>query len=106
MVPDKGKGKDAKKGAAAPTPAPVPVAAPLTNESMDRDNFSVLGEDQRREEQVELLRDRKTLDLESTILRTRKNKQDEFTKKYAVFLPWSTFDCFICSILFSIPLFF
>ncbi len=89
MVPEKGKGKDAKKGAAAPAPAPapVPVAAPLTNESMDRDNFSVLGEDQRREEQVELLRDRKTLDLESTILRTRKNKQDEFTKKYVFLLP-------------------
>lgn len=82
-MPEKGKGgKDAKKGAAAPAPAPAPVvAAPLTNESMDRDNFSVLGEDQRREEQVELLRDRKTLDLESTILRTRKNKQDNFTKK-------------------------
>lgn len=84
VVPEKGKGKDAKKGAPAPAPAAapvVPVAAPLTNDSMDRDNFSVLGEDQRREEQVELLRDRKTLDLESTLLRTRKNKQDEFTKK-------------------------
>jgi hypothetical protein len=34
--------------------------------------------------QVELLRDRKTLDLESTILKTRRAKQDEFSKKYVV----------------------
>jgi len=80
-----GKGKDAKKDAkkgapaAAAAPTPAPVAAPLTNESMD--NFSVLEDSQRREEQVELLRDRKTLDLESTILRARRVKQDEFTKK-------------------------
>lgn len=80
-----GKGKDAKKDtkkAAAPAaaaPTPAPVAAPLTNESMD--NFSVLDDSQRREEQVELLRDRKTLDLESTLLRARRVKQDEFTKK-------------------------
>jgi hypothetical protein len=33
---------------------------------------------------VELLRDRKTLDLESTILKTRRAKQDEFSKKYVL----------------------
>ena len=48
------------------------------------DNFSVLEDSQRREEQVELLRDRKTLDLESTILRARRVKQDEFTKKWVL----------------------
>ena len=83
--PVKGGKAPAKAAAkpAAPAPAavssPTPVQAPLTSESLD--NFSVLGEDQRREEQVELLRDRKTLDLESTLLRERKNKMDAFAKK-------------------------
>ena len=51
---------------------------------MQSEAFStVLDEGQRREEQVELLRDRKTLDLESTILRARKSRQDELTKRSA-----------------------
>ena len=53
----------------------------MTNETLRSEAFSVLEEGQRREEQVELLRDRKTLDLESTILRARKSKMDEFAKK-------------------------
>ena len=80
-------GKDAKKGApaAAPAPAPAPVvvaaAAPLTADTLQSEAFGALEEGQRREEQVELLRDRKTLDLESTILRARKTKFDEFANK-------------------------
>ncbi len=75
-VDPKAKGKappPAKKAAAPATPvvvATTPVAA------ADSDAFSVLGEQQRREEQVELLRDRKILDLESTWTRARKQQFD------------------------------
>ena len=89
-APTKG-GKDAKKGGAAPAPvaAAATPAAPLTADTVQTDAFSTLLEEgQRKEEQVELLRDRKTLDLESTILRARKTKLDEFAKKYEyVMLP-------------------
>jgi len=57
-------------------PAPVPVTI-----AVEEDDSFVLGEEQRKEEQVELLRDRKTLDLESTILRARKAKLDLFAQK-------------------------
>lgn len=60
----------------------VATPAPLTADTVQSEAFSTLLEDgQRREEQVELLRDRKTLDLESTILKARKAKMDEFAKK-------------------------
>ena len=87
VAPPPGKGgKDAKKGAPAPAPAPVavaasPVKAPNTMDTLQSDAFSVLEDGQRKEEQVELLRDRKTLDLESTILRARKTKFDTFAAK-------------------------
>jgi hypothetical protein len=61
-----------KKGA----PPPTPVV------EVDDESF-VLGEEQRNEEQVELLRDRKTLDLDSTILKARKGKLNAFAAKLA-----------------------
>jgi hypothetical protein len=78
----KGGKADPKKAAPAPAAAPAPTPAPLTSDTMQSEAFStMLEEGQRREEQVELLRDRKTLDLESTILKARKVKFDEFAKK-------------------------
>jgi len=71
----------AKKGGAVAAPPPEdPVAAPPTSETFNTE-FSALGEGQHREEQVELLRDRKTLDLESTLLRERKVKFNEFSER-------------------------
>jgi hypothetical protein len=78
----KGGKADPKKAAPAPAAAAAPTPAPLTSDTMQSEAFStMLEEGQRREEQVELLRDRKTLDLESTILKARKVKFDEFAKK-------------------------
>jgi hypothetical protein len=98
-----GKGaKDAKKGAPAVAVAPVvAVAAPTTVDTEDG-GFGGLEEGQRREEQVELMRDRKTLDLESTILKARKTKMDEFAKKYVykntrICLSFFFFFCYFCT---------
>lgn len=78
-------GKAPAKGKEAPkTTVPVAATAIVTTPAVDTslDDFSILlGEGQRKEEQVELMSDRKILDLESTILRNRKNKIDEFTKR-------------------------
>eukprot|EP01034_Spumella_vulgaris_P029722 gene29722-36814_t len=81
--PKAAKGKappPAKKGAPTPAAAPVAVAAtPMTSDTQE--GFGALEDEQRREEQVELLRDRKTLDLESTWSRARKQQFDAITKR-------------------------
>jgi hypothetical protein len=88
-APDpKVKGKTpapAKKDASAPVAvAPAAVAAtPMTSDAQE--GFSALNDEQRREEQVELLRDRKTLDLESTWSRARKQQFDLITKRYVCY---------------------
>ena len=78
----------AKGGKAAPAPAAKPAAAaapvtpaPTTLDTNDHEGFSLLGADQKKEEQVELLRDRKTLDLESTWWSTRKKQFDKIAKR-------------------------
>eukprot|EP01038_Epipyxis_sp_PR26KG_P010290 gene10290-13833_t len=71
------KGKNAPKGS-QPAIAPVPTAsAPLPPIGID-DDFQ-LDDSQRKEEQVELLKDRKTLDLESTLVKQRQKKQETFS---------------------------
>jgi Ca2+-dependent lipid-binding protein len=42
---------------------------------------SLLHENERKEEQVELLSDRKILEMESTILKTRRKKVEDFTDR-------------------------
>ena len=49
--------------------------------SLESDGFGMLSPTKRREEQVELLRDRKTLDLESSLLRQRQGKDKELYKR-------------------------
>lgn len=75
--------KNKSKGKAAVATSPAP---PLTNDTIGSEGFGlsehdVLEEGQRKEEQVELLRDRKTLDLESTISKARILKFDSFTER-------------------------
>lgn len=75
------KGDKNAKGGKAPAPA---AAAPTTKDDNDgahEDSFLMDGEidasgHQKNEAQVELLRDRKTLDLESTVWRSRKDVLD------------------------------
>lgn len=70
--------------AAATKEAPKTVEAPPASSVLvddDNESFALLGENERKEEQVELLRDRKTLDLESTWWKKRKSTLDEVTKR-------------------------
>ena len=78
VVDPKAKGKDAK-GKAAPAPTPAPVAQPEDDEG--ELDFAALTEKEKKEEQVELMRDRKTLDLESTWTRSRQKMFDEVSKR-------------------------
>ncbi len=82
------------KGAKKPTPAAAAAAvkeaaatvvAPPTTVDTDvhGESFGDNSSHEKREEQVELLRDRKILDLESTWTRARKNQYDAVTKRYA-----------------------
>jgi len=54
------------------------------NSSLDSIDFAKLDASQRIEEQVELMRDRKTLDLESSLLRIRREKTDSVAKLLTV----------------------
>lgn len=52
------------------------------NNNNNLDTFSTtLHDDERKEEQVELLSDRKILEMESTILKTRRKKVEDFTDR-------------------------
>eukprot|EP01039_Chlorochromonas_danica_P010230 gene10230-11324_t len=82
--------KDPKKDAKAKDKAPP--AKPETKEPpkptlpepsvADDGSEALLGEHERREEQVELLRDRKLLDLSSTVLRSRKKNLEAVYKTF------------------------
>eukprot|EP01031_Cornospumella_fuschlensis_P026322 gene26322-31798_t len=73
--PDK---KDDKKDAKAP-----PVAAPVAPSSPGFNEDELLNENDRRSEQVELLRDRKLLDFASTIQKQRKKLLEEVYQTYS-----------------------
>lgn len=70
---DKGKGKEKEKEVIPPPQVKVEIE--------NEDDYSVLGDDQRKEEQVELLRDRKTLELESGLLKSRRKMHDEVANR-------------------------
>ena len=53
----------------------------LDNNNLDTFSAALLHEDERKEEQVELLSDRKILEMESTILKTRRKKVEDFTDR-------------------------
>jgi len=53
----------------------------LDNNNLDTFSTALLHEDERKEEQVELLSDRKILEMESTILKTRRKKVEDFTDR-------------------------
>jgi len=53
------------------------------NSSLESTDFAKLDPSQRIEEQVELMRDRKTLDLESSLLRLRQEQADTIAKRLA-----------------------
>lgn len=55
----------------------MPAAAEMVGEEA----FSPLKEGQRKEEQVELLRDRKVLDLESTLWNERKKRENDIADR-------------------------
>lgn len=55
-------------------PAPAPLDSDPASLDAASDGFGLLSPTKRREEQVELLRDRKTLDLESSLLRARQDR--------------------------------
>ena len=57
------------------------VSSSMLDTSLESDGFGALSPTKRREEQVELLRDRKTLDLESTLLRQRQASDNELWKR-------------------------
>ena len=71
------------KGGKLPIPVavPEPVAAPATNDTLGTDAFSLLDESQRKREQVELLRDRKILDQESSIRKQKYQRINEVQNK-------------------------
>lgn len=78
--------KGAGKSVAAPPAAPPKVEIPPVETAGTDDLFSPLKEGQRREEQVELLRDRKTLELESSLWNERKRRDNEITDRYFHFI--------------------
>lgn len=57
------------------------ASSPMLDMSLESDGFGALSPTKRREEQVELLRDRKTLDLEITLLRQRQASDNELWKR-------------------------
>jgi len=59
----------------------VELTSPALDTSIDSDGFGALSPTKRREEQVELLRDRKMLDLESSLLRLRQARDKELFKR-------------------------
>lgn len=71
------KGKKDTKGEQSKANENVKV-----DQSFEDDAFSVLHEDQRKEEQVELLRDRMTLDLEGSVWKGRKANFDDVSHRY------------------------
>jgi hypothetical protein len=82
---DHSKGaKGAKKGAKTEPPkskAEVEVQEPPESKVEDDDAFSTLGDDKKKHDQVELIRDRKMLDYNLFINNARKAKMDIFTDK-------------------------
>lgn len=93
VEPDAGKKGGAKGKAAAAPPAkaaappaaapvkPVEVAPPMTSDTLGTDAFSALNDEDRKSEQVELLRDRKILDMESQLLKDRQRVWDESARR-------------------------
>mmetsp|Transcript_14133 Transcript_14133/g.19328 ORF Transcript_14133/g.19328 Transcript_14133/m.19328 type:complete len:834 (-) Transcript_14133:1368-3869(-) len=77
-----GKAPPAKgaKPAAAP-PVAVKVEVPPAASSAEEEAFSPLKDSQRRDEQVELMRDRKALELESTFWNERKKRENDVADK-------------------------
>ena len=73
--------KGGKKGAKAPVPEPKVEPPPEVEVKEDEDAFSVLDEDKKKHEQVELIRDRKMLDYNLFIINAKKAKMDSFTDK-------------------------
>jgi hypothetical protein len=67
------------------TPPTSPQKGPSSPGNMTYDSiaFSTLDESERKYDQVELLRDRKIMDMESTLRKERYNKMDNLTKKLA-----------------------
>lgn len=72
-------GKKGTKGAPAAPAAPA-VVSPRKDADFE-DDEPLLSEAQKKEEQVELLRDRKVLDWQSTITKARKSKFDAINEK-------------------------
>lgn len=86
VVEEPAKGAKGKATAPAKTPAPAtPAPAPVTMPGfLEEDSSSLFGDDGsgvKNREQVELLRDRKTLDVESTLWRERKSHADEVYRR-------------------------
>lgn len=74
-------GKDAKAVSGKTVPVVAPIEAPLTSDTVGTDAFSVLNDEDRKAEQVELLRDRKILDLENQILKDRQQIMNDASKR-------------------------
>jgi hypothetical protein len=76
----KGKG-GGKKGAKTPAVPEPKVEDPPESKVEDEDAFSVLDDDKKKHDQVELIRDRKMLDYNLFINNAKKEKMDSFTDK-------------------------
>jgi hypothetical protein len=67
-------------------PAGGNLTSTALDTSIDSDGFGALSPTKRREEQVELLRDRKMLDLESSLLRLRQARDKELLSECTTFI--------------------
>jgi hypothetical protein len=78
VVDPKAKGG---KGVAAPAPV-ISTPAPNTADTLNSEAFSVLDENDKKRDQVELMRDRKILELGSSIRKEREARVDAITSRY------------------------
>lgn len=76
--------KGGKKGAKTPVPEPKVDPPPDVEVKVDEDDFSVLDEEKKKHDQVELIRDRKMLDYNLFINNAKKTKMDSFTDKLKI----------------------
>jgi len=84
VAPPDPKAKGGKSAAKAPVPVAPETAVPNTADTLNSEAFSLLEETDKKRDQVELMRDRKLLELGSTIRKEREKRTSTVTVRYVI----------------------